>query len=57
MLFGVDWVLGTVLPSVALFLSLAAPTDEASRMLLSSIASYHQFVPFVRRSMIDCRCW
>lgn len=39
MLFGVDWVLGTVLPSVALFLSFAAPTDEASRMLLSFIAS------------------
>jgi hypothetical protein len=39
MLFGVDWVLGTVLPSVAPFLSFAAPTDEASRMLLSFIAS------------------
>ena len=39
MLFGVDWVLGTVLPSVALFLSFAAPTEEASRMLLSLIAS------------------
>ena len=40
MLFGGDWVLGTVRSSlsVAVFLSFTAPTDEASRMLLSFIA-------------------